>query len=101
MVPSLYVPILQMPLNMSLKLDRRVVEKMIETISNQQLQLYAAGGAMVKVAPTTETEHQLQALWAKSLGIDSNLIGVHDHFFQLGGDSIIAMRIIASAHMLN
>lgn len=43
--------------------------------------------------PHTPTEKWLAELCAEWLGLDS--IGIHDDFFDLGGDSIMAMRVMA------
>ncbi|GLZ77527.1 hypothetical protein Afil01_23340 [Actinorhabdospora filicis] len=51
------------------------------------------------VAPRTETERALAEVWREVLGIDST-IGVHDDFVVLGGDSILAMQVIARARDL-
>jgi len=40
------------------------------------------------VAPTTELEVRLADLWGAKLGVWP--IGVHDDFFELGGDSLLA-----------
>ncbi|UKZ52660.1 putative NRPS-like protein biosynthetic cluster [Trichoderma virens] len=48
-------------------------------------------------APLTEIERLLHQIWAQVLGIESQVIGVNDSFFRLGGDSILAMRISAIA----
>lgn len=44
------------------------------------------------VPPRTPTERQLAEIWQKLLGIDR--IGVDDDFFELGGDSLLAIRIL-------
>ncbi len=43
------------------------------------------------VAPTTETEVTIGKLWGRMLGIEE--VGVHDNFFQLGGDSLLATQL--------
>ena len=40
---------------------------------------------------------QLAQIWASSLSIDVNDIRATDNFFDLGGDSLLAMRIIQQA----
>ena len=45
------------------------------------------------VEPETEIERQLAAFWAELLGISE--IGVEDNFFDLGGHSLIAVRLFA------
>ncbi|KAG0157831.1 hypothetical protein PDIDSM_1845 [Penicillium digitatum] len=44
--------------------------------------------------PTTETERQMQRIWAQVLNHDQALIGLDYNFFQLGGDSIAAMQVV-------
>jgi acyl carrier protein len=45
------------------------------------------------VAPETELQKQLAAIWFDVLGIDK--IGVHDNFFELGGHSLMVTRVVA------
>jgi phthiocerol/phenolphthiocerol synthesis type-I polyketide synthase E len=45
------------------------------------------------VAPRTDLEERLAALWQDFLGIDK--IGTHDSFFDLGGTSLIATQLFA------
>ena len=45
------------------------------------------------VAPRTEGESRVAAVWEELLGIEG--IGVHDNFFDLGGNSLMAIRIIS------
>jgi hypothetical protein len=44
-------------------------------------------------APSTTTEHWLAAAWAEVLGIPKDQIGRRDHFFDLGGTSLSALRL--------
>lgn len=44
------------------------------------------------VAPRTDVEEVLAAIWAEVLG--SEMPSVHDNFFDLGGDSIKAMQLV-------
>jgi len=44
--------------------------------------------------PSGATEQAVAAIWAQALGHDA--VGVEDNFFDLGGDSLIAVRIVAS-----
>ncbi len=45
------------------------------------------------VAPRNPFEQKLAEIWQKSLGIEK--IGIHDDFFELGGDSLLAVQLIA------
>jgi len=44
------------------------------------------------VTPTGSLEENLAAIWRDMLGIEP--IGVHDNFFDLGGDSLLAIRLL-------
>lgn len=45
------------------------------------------------VEPRNEVERKLAELWKQTLHIDR--IGIHDSFFELGGDSVLAAQILA------
>jgi acyl carrier protein len=58
--------------------------------------LYARPNLRQKyVAPRTEIEKKLAELWQQTLHIDE--VGIHDSFFELGGDSVLAAQILAMA----
>ncbi len=44
-------------------------------------------------APSTREESELAQIWARVLGRE--LVGIHDDFFRLGGDSILATQVIS------
>ena len=44
-------------------------------------------------APRNETERAIAAIWTELLGVDR--VGVHDNFFDLGGHSLLVMRMAA------
>lgn len=43
--------------------------------------------------PGTPTERRLAAAWSTALGIPQGAIGGHDHFFDLGGTSLSAVKV--------
>lgn len=45
------------------------------------------------VSPRTELESQIAEVWQELLGIQQ--VGVEDSFFDLGGDSLLAIRMVA------
>ncbi|MBB5857515.1 non-ribosomal peptide synthase/polyketide synthase [Amycolatopsis umgeniensis] len=79
LVPAAYVALDVLPLTRNGKVDKRA--------------LPAPGRDTVAeyVAPRTETERRLAAIWADVLKLDR--VGLTDSFFELGGDSILSMRI--------
>ncbi len=44
------------------------------------------------VAPASELERSLTAMWQELLGIEE--VGIHDSFFDLGGDSLLGTQVI-------
>nr|WOZ30810.1 McfA [Coleophoma empetri] len=98
MVPTFYLPLAQMPINASNKLDRRAVRGFLKNLAPEDLQQYLPSGTESKQAPETELERRLQGLWADALGISVDAVGMNDNIFQLGGDSVTAMRIVASSY---
>ena len=47
------------------------------------------------VSPRTDTERLLAEVWREVLGRDG--FGIHDDFFELGGDSLAAIRAVEMA----
>jgi acyl-CoA synthetase (AMP-forming)/AMP-acid ligase II len=45
------------------------------------------------VPPRTPAEEVLAALWSQALRVEQ--VGIHDSFFRLGGDSLLALKVIA------
>jgi acyl carrier protein len=45
------------------------------------------------VAPRNEVEQTIANIWQQILGIEQ--VGIHDDFFELGGDSLIAVQVIS------
>jgi acyl carrier protein len=43
--------------------------------------------------PSTWEESRLVEIWARVLGVNS--VGIHDDFFALGGDSILATQVVS------
>lgn len=51
-----------------------------------------AGSARVPTPPATETEARICALWAETLAREA--VGAEDDFFEIGGHSLLAMRLL-------
>ena len=49
----------------------------------------------IRPVPETPVEIALASLWSKLLGIEQHHISVEDHFFRLGGNSLLAMQFIS------
>ncbi|KAJ2987577.1 hypothetical protein NUW58_g4428 [Xylaria curta] len=97
MVPSVFVPIRKIPLTISGKTDRRRLRELGAALSPQDLEELRTATRGAKRHPQTKAEYQLRALWSQILGVEADSIGVDDSFFQLGGDSIAAMKLVGAA----
>ncbi|EXJ85586.1 hypothetical protein A1O1_05951 [Capronia coronata CBS 617.96] len=96
MVPTLFIPMAQVPLTMNGKADRRALRDLAASLSREQSLKYGLEDA-TKEEPTTATEFMLRDLWAQILSVGPATIGRGDHFFRLGGDSIVAMKLVGAA----
>ncbi|QHS63325.1 non-ribosomal peptide synthetase [Chitinophaga agri] len=83
MVPSAIITLEALPLTSNGKIDKRALPDPAAT----QLP------AEAYVAPRNTMEAQLVYIWQEALQVDR--IGIHDDFFRLGGDSIIAIGVIS------
>ena len=81
MVPSAFVALAELPLTPNGKVDRAALP------APDARALSAAG----HVPPRNDVEEVLCGIWSEVLGIDP--IGVHDDFFLLGGQSLLAVKI--------
>jgi amino acid adenylation domain-containing protein len=85
-IPAAFVRLDRIPLAASGKADRAALP------ATETVRPTLAGSF---VAPRTEIESLLAGLWSDVL--DIHPIGVHDDFFELGGDSMQCIQIVAAA----
>jgi amino acid adenylation domain-containing protein len=86
MVPSGFVPLRRLPLTANGKIDRRALAAMRPHVAS-----------MVPPpdrAPASHTEEVLAGIWSEIFG---RAVGVSESFFELGGDSLLATRVLARA----
>ena len=83
MVPAAVVVIEAVPLTVNGKLDKRALPAPD----------YSEGGNYR--APSSAVEEVLAGIYAQVLGLER--VGVEDSFFELGGDSILSMQVVARA----
>jgi amino acid adenylation domain-containing protein/non-ribosomal peptide synthase protein (TIGR01720 family) len=84
MLPAYYVQLLALPLTNNGKIDKEALPPP---------QGMALGSRAAYVAPQTEQEEKLIAVWEAVLGREQ--IGSKDNFFDLGGNSINSIQIVA------
>ncbi|WP_258298244.1 phosphopantetheine-binding protein, partial [Paenibacillus peoriae] len=81
MVPSYYIELEKIPLSPNGKVNRR--ELPMPNVEQQMELKYEEA--------RNETEQKLTEIWKEVLGVER--IGIHDHFFELGGNSILMVQI--------
>ncbi|MDN5863891.1 MAG: amino acid adenylation domain-containing protein [Gammaproteobacteria bacterium] len=84
MVPAHFVFLDALPLTANGKLDRRALP-VPDGIR--------ADGVRPFIAPGNSVEQTIAEVWKKVLLVDR--VSIHDHFFELGGDSILSIQVIA------
>ncbi|MFL6244444.1 MAG: amino acid adenylation domain-containing protein, partial [Thermoanaerobaculia bacterium] len=82
MIPGWFVRLDEFPLNANGKIDRNALPKPEEL----------ASGRIRYEAPANDVETRIAAIWAEVLGVPR--VGVMSPFFEIGGNSLRAIRII-------
>ncbi|MFC0430431.1 non-ribosomal peptide synthase/polyketide synthase [Kutzneria buriramensis] len=80
MVPAVVVTLDELPLNRNGKVDRRALPE--PSVIEADF-----------VAPRTDLEAAVAGIWAELLGVPK--VGVDDNYFELGGDSILSIRLVS------
>ena len=78
-----FLLLLALPLTANGKLDQRALPRPVEGVVERATQ----------TAPRTPWETELVAIWKSVLRIEQ--VGIHDHFMDLGGDSILSIQVLA------
>ena len=87
MVPAAFISLEALPLTPRGKVDRAALPEPIRAAS--------LGDVAPVEEPRTSVEEILVQIWSSVLGVGS--VGIHDNFFDLGGNSLHAMMIISRA----
>jgi amino acid adenylation domain-containing protein len=99
MVPSLFVPLAELPLNANGKVDRRALPAPETRLAGEPR---PAGEAEIapRTPPRNPVEEVIAGIWEDLLGLDplghpGHPVGVDDDFFLLGGHSLLAIRLLS------
>jgi surfactin family lipopeptide synthetase C len=84
MIPVQYVWLAEMPLTVNGKIDRHALPAP-ESERPRLVEEYCA--------PRTPPEEMLARIWSEVLRVEQ--IGIHDTFFELGGESILAIKLLS------
>src|SRR5205823_14350982 len=83
MVPEAFTVMEQLPCTVNGKVDRRALPEPQKEQQNEQ----------TRGAARTSLEQLLTSIWQSLLGV--NAIGIHNDFFELGGNSLTGSRSMA------
>ncbi|HTN88778.1 MAG TPA: amino acid adenylation domain-containing protein [Sorangium sp.] len=89
MIPAAFLWLDALPLSFNGKVDRKALPAP-EVARPEQSEAYAP--------PRTRTEEQIASVWASLLQIER--VGIHDNFFDLGGHSLLLVRMHAQLRSL-
>ncbi len=81
MMPSAFVPLDRLPLTANGKVDRAALPAADDHKREDQY-----------VAPQSETEIAIAGMFSEVLGVEK--VGLYDSFFDIGGDSLLAVQLI-------
>ena len=83
MVPSAFVFLDDLPRTPNGKVNRRALPAPPNTVELQP--------AVAHVMPQTDAERQIAQVWQEQLKVEK--VGIHDNFFDLGGNSLLMIQI--------
>ncbi|RMZ76513.1 hypothetical protein DV738_g4888, partial [Chaetothyriales sp. CBS 135597] len=93
MVPTAYIPVNYIPVLISGKTDRKTLRQFASTVELRQLD---QNGDNSGARELSDLERQLQQVWGQTLKIQADKILPDDNFFALGGDSVMAMKLVSA-----
>ncbi|MEM9548228.1 MAG: non-ribosomal peptide synthetase, partial [Bacteroidota bacterium] len=83
MIPGYFIEQEELPITLNGKIDRKklaAIEFNVEEFRSKD-----------QIMPRTALEKKLADIWKEILGLD--VIGIHDNFFEIGGNSILVMQL--------
>lgn len=93
MIPAFYIAVPSMPLTLSGKVNRRALIAQSDSLNTSQEKEPVPHSHR---PPRNPTEKILADIWAQVLRREH--VGIEENFFDLGGDSILSLQIIARAN---
>ncbi|MEH2296963.1 non-ribosomal peptide synthetase [Nostoc sp.] len=88
MIPKAFVVLDSLPLTASSKVDRLALTE-LDSLASRLID-------KTFITPRNPTESTLAKIWAEVLNIER--VGIYDNFFDLGGDSLLTVRLLKQIH---
>lgn len=95
MIPTLFIPVGAIPRTASGKLDRRCLRDIAAKLSSDEAAELSRQAGPSR-PPSTASEKALLNTCATLLNLDLENLGLDDNWFLVGGDSVMAMRLVAA-----
>jgi amino acid adenylation domain-containing protein/non-ribosomal peptide synthase protein (TIGR01720 family) len=83
MIPSFFVYLDKFPLNPNGKIDKNAFPDPGITVEERY------------ISPRTELENRMSVMWRELLDLGLKKFGIRDNFFRLGGNSVLAIKLIS------
>lgn len=102
MVPTAWIPVDDIPLTLSRKLDRMEVKRWVADLEPETVnKISKVTTDKTQLMPTTPMEKKLQEIWSRVLNLPLEKIGGNSSFLKLGGDSITAIQVTSRCRAEN
>jgi amino acid adenylation domain-containing protein len=103
MIPSVYIPMVKLSY-LGDQIDVDSIKSMTEHVTQDLLLQLRTTFVDLRsgrrdVSHMTKKERTLRSLWAKSLAMEEEKLSLDDNFFRLGGDSIMAMKLVSALRL--
>jgi len=98
MVPSLWLTVEKMPLLISTKIARNLLNAWILSMTPESMDRFSAMSKQETdetFFPKTETERIIRTVWSEVLNMPEDAISTSASFTSLGGDSVLAMLVVS------
>lgn len=97
MIPTIFINISHIPLTTTKKIDRRKLKESVATISKDEILSLCHQERIAEEHELNKQQRRMVEIWSQVLKLESSKIGLSSDFFQLGGNSISAMRLVKSS----
>jgi amino acid adenylation domain-containing protein len=95
MIPHFWVAVEEIPLMISGKMNRVLAKRFVESLTEEESRAEIVDGGNTNQEFDDSMEIRLRDIWARILNKDVKDISAESNFFGLGGDSFLAMELVA------
>ncbi|KAM6532540.1 hypothetical protein FSOLCH5_001964 [Fusarium solani] len=102
-IPSIFIPVKELPVSTSLKVNRRKLQRIVSQVSGQELLAMSTVPNPTEIQrlvlaqkplPLTRPEQVMRSIWAGVLRIPPGEIKGSDSFFSVGGNKLLATEVV-------